>query len=61
MKGVISVMGDKNRYVFQGVHMMFDGNADRPWGKEARTNKLVFIGRKLDRQALNDGFKACLA
>jgi G3E family GTPase len=61
MKGVLSVKGDANRYVFQGVHMMFDGKADRPWGNAPRTNKLVFIGRNLDRQALNDGFRACLA
>jgi G3E family GTPase len=61
MKGVLSIKGEPSRYVFQGVHMMFDGQPDRPWGKEARTNKLVFIGRKLDRRALNDGFKACIA
>ena len=35
--------------------------ADRPWGDAPRTNKLVFIGRNLDRQALSDGFRACLA
>jgi G3E family GTPase len=60
MKGVLSIKGDANRFVFQGVHMMFDGQPDRPWGKEPRTNKLIFIGRNLDRQALNDGFRACL-
>jgi G3E family GTPase len=41
--------------------MMFDGRPDRPWGKEARHNALVFIGRNLDRAGLNEGFRACLA
>jgi G3E family GTPase len=41
---------------------MFDGKADRAWKPgEARTNKLVFIGRNLDRAALTDGFSKCLA
>jgi G3E family GTPase len=61
MKGVLSVKGEPRRFVFQGVHMLFDGQADRPWGAEPRTNKLIFIGRNLDRKALNEGFRACLA
>ncbi len=62
MKGVLSLKGDAQRFVFQGVHMMFDGKADRAWKPgEARTNKLVFIGRNLDRAALTDGFTKCLA
>ena len=61
MKGVLSVKGEPRRFVFQGVHMLFDGRADRPWGQEPRTNKLIFIGRNLDRKALNEGFRACLA
>ncbi len=61
MKGVLSVQGDPRRFVFQGVHMLFDGRPDRPWGAEARHNKLIFIGKHLDRKALNEGFRACLA
>ena len=33
MKGVLSIKGDPRRFVFQGVHMLFDGRADRPWKK----------------------------
>jgi G3E family GTPase len=41
--------------------MLFDGTEGRPWGaSEARTNKLVFIGRKLDRGELEAAFRACL-
>jgi G3E family GTPase len=62
MKGVLSIKGDERRFVFQGVHMLFDGRPDRPWGKkEPRHNSLIFIGRKLDRTKLETGFQACLA
>jgi G3E family GTPase len=61
MKGVLSVKGSNKRLVFQGVHMLFDAKFDREWGSDPRTNTLVFIGKNLDRAALNEGFKACLA
>ncbi len=61
MKGVLAVKGSPNRLVFQGVHMLFDAKFDKPWGASPRTNTLVFIGKNLDRTALNEGFKACLA
>ncbi len=60
MKGVLSLEGEKDRYVFQGVHMLFDGRPDRPWKNDERRNQLIFIGRNLDRNQLNEGFKACL-
>lgn len=62
MKGVLSIQGDPNRFVFQGVHMLFDGRPDRPWKPhEERSNKLIFIGRHLNREELIAGFRACLA
>jgi G3E family GTPase len=60
MKGVLSIAGDARRFVFQGVHMLFDGRPDRLWGSAPRTNKLIFIGRNLDRAQLNADFRACL-
>ena len=60
MKGVLSLKGDAQRFVFQGVHMQFDGRPLRPWGSDPRTNKLVFIGRNLDRNELINGFKECM-
>jgi G3E family GTPase len=45
MKGILNIKGEENRFVFQGVHMLFDGRADRPWGSAPRANDLVFIGR----------------
>jgi G3E family GTPase len=60
MKGVLSVRGWDERFVFQGVHMLFDGRPDRPWGTELRHNKMIFIGRNLDRAALEGSFRECL-
>ncbi|KAI5593715.1 hypothetical protein BDE02_03G030900 [Populus trichocarpa] len=61
MKGLLSVQGMDERFVFQGVHDIFQGSPDRLWGpNEPRTNKIVFIGKNLDAQELEKGFKACL-
>jgi G3E family GTPase len=61
MKGILNIKGSPSRYVFQGVHMLFDGREDRPWGSEPRASDLVFIGRNLDREALTRGFERCRA
>ena len=61
MKGVLSVKGSNKRLVFQGVHMLFDAKFDREWGADPRGNTLVFIGKNLDRSALTEAFRACLA
>jgi len=61
MKGIISIKGMAERYIFQGVHMLFDGRTDRPWGDKPRQSDMIFIGRNLDREALKAGFQACLA
>ncbi|ARV60677.1 cobalamin biosynthesis protein CobW [Nostocales cyanobacterium HT-58-2] len=62
MKGILNIAGEDNRFVFQGVHMLFDGKPDRPWKpSETRKNELVFIGRNLDEAKLKQDFLACLA
>ncbi|EOA35145.1 hypothetical protein CARUB_v10020280mg [Capsella rubella] len=61
MKGLLSVHSMEERFVFQGVHDIFQGSPDRLWGRdEARVNKIVFIGKNLNREELEKGFKACL-
>ena len=61
MKGILNITGEDLRFVFQGVHMLFDGKPDRPWKEgETRKNELVFIGRNLDEAQLREDFKQCL-
>jgi len=61
-KGILNLAGEPNRYVFQGVHMIFDGRSDRPWKpNESRRSEMVFIGRNLDEAELRSGFRTCLA
>jgi G3E family GTPase len=61
MKGILNIAGEDRRFVFQGVHMLFDGKPEKPWGDARRASDLVFIGRNLDRAALMKGFSGCLA
>jgi G3E family GTPase len=61
-KGIIDVAGDERRLVFQSVHMLLEGDFQRPWRPgEARSSRLVFIGRHLDRALLAAGFARCAA
>jgi G3E family GTPase len=61
MKGVLNIRGEERRHVFHGVHMMFDAQAERPWGNAPRVNQLVFIGRGLDRAEFEAGFESAVA
>src|SRR5829696_4596006 len=48
-KGIIDVKGEDRRLVFQAVHMLLEGDLQRPWKPdEQRYSRLVFIGRNLD-------------
>ena len=61
-KGILSFKGDEQRYVFQGVHMMLEGDHQRPWtAGEKRESKVVFIGRELPEEAIREGFASCIA
>lgn len=61
-KGILDVDALPRPYVFQGVHMLLDAEDGRPWPEgQERLNRLVFIGRNLDRAELEAGFDACLA
>ena len=61
MKGVFAVKGNADRVIFQGVHMILNVASGGPWKQRERANSLVFIGRHLDRAALEEEFRACLA
>jgi len=62
MKGVLNIKDEPRRYVFHGVHMVYDGQLERPWLPAAeRRSRLVFIGRNLDRNELEAGLESCIA
>ncbi len=61
-KGIVAMKNDPKRFVFQGVHMMLDGNSQREWREgEKRESKVVFIGRNLEEEEIRNGFLACAA
>lgn len=61
-KGILAFKGEEKRFVFQGVHMILDGDLQRDWKPdEPRISRLVFIGRDLDKMNLEAGFMACAA
>jgi G3E family GTPase len=60
-KGILAFSDDDDRYVFQGVHMMLEGDHQRPWKEgEPRHSRLVFIGRELPEQTIREGFERCI-
>jgi G3E family GTPase len=60
LKGIIAFKGDEERYVVQGVHMIVEGDHQRPWKDgEKRESRLVFIGRDLDVDKIEKSFRAC--
>jgi G3E family GTPase len=62
LKGIIAFKDDPDRYVVQGVHMILEGDHQRPWkDDEKHESRLVFIGRKLDAERLKKSFDACQA
>jgi G3E family GTPase len=62
MKGIIAMQDDDQRFVIQGVHMLIEGDHQRPWKpSEKRESRLVFIGRDLPREILKQGFEECHA
>ena len=61
-KGILHIKGMENRVVFQGLHMLFSGYPDRKWKEnETRLSELVFIGKDLNKEELEQQFKNCIA
>ena len=64
-KGVLAVKGMDEKFVFQGVHMLFGGNFNEEIGLwkegEKRECRFVFIGRDLDHEARQAGLMDCMA
>ena len=64
-KGVLAVKGMDQKFVFQGVHMLFGGSFSEEIGlwkeDEKRECRFVFIGRNLDHEELEKGLMDCKA
>jgi len=61
-KGILAFKDDPERFVFQGVHMILDGDHQRAWrADEKRESRIVFIGRKLPEEKIRQGFASCVA
>jgi len=62
-KGVMSIADVEEKFVFHGVHMIFDSDfLPESWSEgELRESKLVFIGKNLDQEELTEGITKCLS
>ena len=61
-KGILALKGEDKRFVFQGVHMILDGDLQRDWRPdEKRISRIVFIGRNLKEDEIREGFLRCAA
>ena len=61
MKGVLHIAGRRERFVFHGVHGMFDGRPDRLWRRDEQLqSRLVFIGQGLSRRRIEEGIRCCV-
>jgi len=61
-KGVLNIAGNERRVVFQGVHMLMGADMGPLWKPgEARSTKMVFIGKDLPKDILLQGLAGCVA
>ena len=59
-KGILNVKNSNKRYIFQSVYMLFEGRFDDSWDNRPKENKMVFIGRNLDKHRLWKGVQSCI-
>lgn len=61
-KGIVHAVGQPQRLVFQGVHMLLETTWGAPWKEgEERLTRAVFIGRDLNPEQLRADLEACAA
>lgn len=60
-KGVLFYAGFESRVILQGVHMLMTSDLGKPWGTQAPSSTLVFIGRGLPEKELTRRLVDCLA
>uniref|UniRef100_A0A7N6BY99 CobW C-terminal domain-containing protein n=1 Tax=Anabas testudineus TaxID=64144 RepID=A0A7N6BY99_ANATE len=57
LKGIVSFAGKAHQVMLQGVHELYELNeTPQLWEENQRINRLVFIGRNLDKDHLQEQF-----
>jgi G3E family GTPase len=59
MKGILSIDGMDRQAIFHGVHMLLNTSMGESWGNKDRATRVIFIGRNLDRNFLEEGIRSC--
>ena len=59
-KGILNVKNSDKLYIFQSVYMLFEGRFGDAWNNRPKENKMVFIGRNLNKQRLVNGIQSCI-
>ena len=60
IKGVLNMDTFERKFIFQAVGSQFVGELGPDWNAEERINKIVFIGKKLNRKVIEEGFSKCM-
>jgi G3E family GTPase len=61
LKGIVAFRDEPRRHVLQAVHRITDLRPADAWGQDKPVSKLVFIGRDLERTALERDLRSCIA
>jgi len=59
-KGILNAKNSDKRYIFQSVYMLFEGRFEDAWDNRPKENKMVFIGRNLNKEKLEKGIQSCI-
>jgi len=59
-KGILNTKNSDKRYIFQSVYMLFEGRFEDSWDNRPKENKMVFIGRNLNKERLENGIQSCI-
>ena len=59
-KGILNAKNSDKRYIFQSVYMLFEGRFEDAWNNRSKENKMVFIGRNLNKKRLEKGIQSCI-
>ncbi len=60
VKGILNMELFDRKFIFQAVGSQFVSELGPEWGDEKRINKIVFIGKNINHQTIQDGFAKCI-